>query len=184
MQEIIKSKGFKLAAGVIGAFILALAIFASGVFVGFHKAKFSYKFGENYERNFMGPRRGVEDFGGPMGMVKEKFRNFEGRDFRNSHGLAGTIVSIADNNIIIKDRDNKENTVVVSDRTIIKSGRDDIKISDLKNDEQVVVMGNPGDNGVINADLIRVFDNGSASNSNNNNNSGDINNVDDSNSGN
>jgi hypothetical protein len=155
MKEIIKSKGFKIAAIAVGAFIIVLIIFGSGVAVGLHKARFSYKFGENYERNFTGP--GMGGPGGPMGMMREGFRNFEGRDFRNAHGLAGTIVSITDNNIIIKDKDNKENTVAVSDKTIIKSGRNDIKIGDLKNDEQVVVMGKPGDNGVINADLIRVF---------------------------
>jgi len=27
----------------------------------------------------------------------------------------------------------------------------------LKNDERIVVIGNPSDNGVVNADLIRVF---------------------------
>ena len=33
------------------------------------------------------------------------------------------------------------------------------KISDLKVNDQIVVMGNPGDNGVVNASLIRVFNN-------------------------
>jgi hypothetical protein len=49
--------------------------------------------------------------------------------------------------------------MAVTDKTIIKLRRDDIKITDLKNDQQVVVMGKPGDDGVVNADLIRVFDN-------------------------
>ena len=95
--------------------------------------------------------------GGPIGMMKEKFNDLEGRGFRNAHGIAGTIISIMDNNIVIKDKDNKENTVAITDKTIIKLGVDDVKISDLKNDQQVVVMGNPGENGVVNADLIRVF---------------------------
>jgi hypothetical protein len=33
----------------------------------------------------------------------------------------------------------------------------DLKLSDLKQDQQVVIMGNPGENGVINALLIRLF---------------------------
>ena len=86
-------------------------------------------------------------------------RNFTGQDFRNGHGIAGTIVSITDNNIIIKDRAGKENTVTVSDKTLIKNGQTDLKITDLKNDESLVVIGNPSDNGVVNADLIRVFNN-------------------------
>lgn len=151
MKEFIHSKPFKITAIVIGLVILVLVSFASGVAVGFRKARFSYAWGANYERNFMGPRGG----GGPFGMM----RDFEGRDFRNAHGLTGTILSINDNNIVVKDRDNKENTVNITDKTIIKQGPDTIKISDLKPDLRVVVMGNPDDQGVIKAVFIRVFNN-------------------------
>jgi hypothetical protein len=153
MNDLMKSKKFKIASMIIGGIIIVLLIFAAGVSVGIHKARFSYKFGENYERNFMGPERGM--MRGPADFI----RGMEGRDFRNAHGIAGTIISITDNNIVIKDRDNKENTIMVSDKTVIKRGRDDIKITDLKNDDRIVVMGKPGDNGAINADLVRVFDN-------------------------
>jgi RNase P/RNase MRP subunit p29 len=159
MQEILQSKKFKIAVSIIGAFLIILIIFAAGISVGLHKAKFSCKFGENYERNFMGNHSSQNGWAnsGPMGMMREKVKDFEGRGFRNAHGIAGTIISITDNNIVIKDKDNKENTVAITDKTIIKLGVDDVKISDLKNDQQVVVMGNPGENGVVNADLIRVF---------------------------
>lgn len=157
MKEIMQSRKFKIAALGTGALVLALLIFAAGVAVGFKKARFSYSFGENYERNFMGSRMGRGGFG-PGGMMGFA-RGFEGRDFRNAHGLAGEIISISDNNIVMKDRDNKENTVQVSDKTVINRFRDTIKLSDLKNGDQIVVMGRPGDNGVINAELIRVFDN-------------------------
>lgn len=153
-----KTKIIIITAMVLGILILMLGSFAGGVSVGIHKAKFSYRWGENYERNFMGPRPGEMGGGERDGMIG-MLKNFEGRDFRNAHGLAGTIVSIADNNIIVKDKDNKENTVAVTDKTIIKNGRNDIKLSDLKQDDQIVVMGNPGDNGVVNANLIRVFNN-------------------------
>lgn len=157
IQETMKSKQFKIVALVVGVFIIALGSFAGGLAIGFHKARFSYKFGENYERNFIGSRMGVmgrrgsDNFGFPGGPG--------GRDFRNAHGLAGAIISISDNNLIVKDKDGKENTVTVTGKTIIKRQRDDIGISDLKQNDQIVVMGSPGDNGVVNADLIRVFDN-------------------------
>ncbi|MCX6766772.1 MAG: hypothetical protein NT170_03275 [Candidatus Moranbacteria bacterium] len=153
-----KSKKFKIAALAVGVVILMLVSFAGGVAVGFHKARFSYKFGENYERNFVGgpfQEPGMMGGRGPQGMMG----GFEGNGFRNGHGIAGAIISVADNKIVIKDRDGQENTISVSDQTLIKSGQDTIKIADLKQDEQIVVMGRPGDNGTINADLIRVFDN-------------------------
>lgn len=171
MQEILKSKSFKVAAIAIGSIVIALIIFTAGVNVGFHKAKFSFKFGENYERNFMGPYPGMDkpmNLNGPMGMMREKVRDFEGSDFRNPHGISGTIISISENSLVIKDKDNKENTVSVDDGTVIKLGRDDIKIGDLKTEEQIVVIGKPGDDGVVVADLIRVFDKNIIDNQNNN----------------
>lgn len=160
-QEILASRKIKITALAVGVVIISLISFTGGVAVGFHKARFSYRFGENYERNFMGPRMGDR---GPGGMMKD----FEGRGFRNAHGIAGQIISISENNIVIKDRNGQENTVTVSDKTLIKSGSSNIKITDLKADERIVVMGQPGDNGTIYADLIRVFDGVSSSNSSNN----------------
>ena len=154
------TKKIRLAIGIVGAVLFALVIFAGGVAVGLRKAKFSYQWGQNYERNFMGSSF---ERGGMMGRESERggmmgfFRDAEGRNFRNAHGLAGTVISIADNNLIVKDRDNKENTVTVTDKTIIKRNTDDLKITDLKANDQIVVMGTPNDSGVITADLIRVF---------------------------
>jgi hypothetical protein len=159
MNDILKSKSFKVAALVVGGVLLVLVGFAGGVAVGLHKAKFSYKFGENYERNFLG-----RPFAGPMGDMmngpggRDWMPNFEGQGFRNAHGVAGTIVSVANNQIVIKDRNGQENTVTVSNKTLIKRGPDTISVNDLKNDDRIVVMGQPGDNGTVNADLIRVFD--------------------------
>jgi len=146
----------RVAVIVLGSIIAALLIFAAGVSVGIHKARFSGKFVENYERNFMGP-------GGPMGGPMEGprifMRKFEGRDFRNAHGIVGKIISVSDNKIVIKDPEDQENIITVDDKTIIKRGRDNIKITDLKNDEKIAVMGKPGDYGAVKAALIRVFDN-------------------------
>ena len=160
-QKIVSSKKFKIAAAVCGVIILMALSFAAGLQTGLRKAKFSFAWGENYERNFtsMHPGMGPEMGPGPglperMGDMKNRF---EGREFRNAHGLAGTIISISENNIVIKDKENKENTISVSNKTLIKSGKDDIKITDLKQDDKIVVMGRPGDNGTVNADLIRVF---------------------------
>jgi len=149
-KTFIDSNKSKIITIIIGGILIALISFAAGAAVGFKKAKFSYKWGENYERNFIGPPPPPP---GPMGF----FPDFSGRDFRNAHGLAGKIISTTDNKLIIQDRDNKENTVSVTDKTIIKQGRSDLKLGDLKQNDDIIVVGNPDDNGVINADLIRVF---------------------------
>ncbi len=165
----VENKKIIVATVVIGLFLLLLISFAAGVSVGFHKARFSSHFGENYERNFMGPRpdaRGPEF--GPMGMMREKIGEFEGRGMRNGHGIAGTIISISDKNLVIKDKDNKESAVSVNDKTIINQGKNTIKIGDLKNDQKVVIIGRPGDDGVVQAGLIRVFNGVTESVQNNN----------------
>lgn len=160
LKNFFTSKSYSWILWVVAEIVLLAIVFALGVRVGLHKAKYSYEWGANYERNFMGREHGPMGFDGPgmppMGPMD--FLGERGGDFRNAHGMAGSIVSIADNTIVVKDRDNKENTVLVSDKTIIKSGRDDIKIGDLKTDEKIVVVGKPGDKGVINAELIRVFE--------------------------
>ncbi|MFH1183068.1 MAG: hypothetical protein V1690_02290 [Candidatus Moraniibacteriota bacterium] len=148
IKKTLKAKSAKIVALIVGAILIALLGFAGGMSAGFHKARFSCNWGENYERNFMGPSQRE-----PMGF----FRDFEGREMRNAHGLAGKIISITDNKLIIQDRDNKENTVSVTDKTKIKQRRDELEIGDLKQNDEIIVVGNPDDNGVVNADLIRVF---------------------------
>lgn len=161
LQESKKSQKIKIISIILGSTVIALIIFVAGVNVGFHKAKFSYKFGENYERNFMNPPMmapGVPN--GPMGgmMRPGEFPDkIEGRGFRNPHGNSGTIISISGNSLVIKNSNNEESTISISEKTTIKSGRDAIKIEDLKTEDQIVVIGEPGDDGVVNAYLIRVF---------------------------
>lgn len=90
-------------------------------------------------------------------MMREKFEDLEGGDFRNAHGIVGTILSLTENNLVIKDREDRENTIAVSEETIIKSKREKIKISDLKNQDEIVVMGEPGEDGTIQASFIRIL---------------------------
>ena len=164
MNEMMKSKGFAIAAVGMAFILVALVSFIGGVKVGSHRALFSARWGENYEKNFIGSHSPMDRMG-PLGPM---MRNFEGRDFRNAYGLSGAIISIADNKLIIRDRDGKENTVTVTDKTIIKNRANDLKISDLKSNDNVVVMGSPSNDGTVTADLIRVFDNLPPTNQNNN----------------
>ena len=57
------------------------------------------------------------------------------------------------------DGDNTEKTILVSDKTTIIYQRKNIKLSDLKVDDNIVVVGEPNNSGQITAELIRVMSN-------------------------
>ncbi len=139
-----QSKSFTVTIIVIAAVLGLLLAFGLGVSVGFHKAKFSYQWGENYDRNFGGPKRGI------IGM-------FGGSNFMNAHGIAGSIIKIDGSTIIIKDGDSDERTVLINGRTVMREGSQSVKISDLHVDDNVIIIGNPDDSGQIQAELMRIL---------------------------
>lgn len=165
-QSFVRSKTFM---GVMIALVFIAAVvgsFLGGMAVGFHKARFSYDWGERYEKQFMGYGRGDEGRGKEGRHASMMGRGMagrlgEGRDFRNGHGAAGEILSIGDDGhtFTIKNPDNNESTVRVQDATLIRSGRDTVQLGDIKVGDRVVVFGKPGDEGVVLADFMRVFRN-------------------------
>jgi len=141
----------KLLKGVIigvGIFAVLTLVFSLGVFVGLEKAEYSFRWADQYHRNFGGPQGGfLGDFMGAN------------RDFANANGSFGQIINIdAPSKILtVKDVSNVENNILVGDKTIIIYQRKNIKISDLKVDENVVIIGEPDNYGQIQAKLIRVM---------------------------
>ena len=51
-----------------------------------------------------------------------------------------------------------EKTIIVNGKTVIRKFRDALKSADLKVNDSVVVVGDPNEEGQIEAKLIRVFD--------------------------
>lgn len=131
----------------LAGFAALLLVFGAGVKVGALKARYSYRWAENYHKNFAGPRGGFFS----------DWRNFPQGEFINAHGVFGSIIQINGDMIIAKDKNNTEKTVLVSDKTIIQRGRETVKLSDLKTDENIVVIGSPNENGQIEAKVIRIF---------------------------
>lgn len=131
-------------------FFVAVLIFGAGVFVGQLKARFSYGWAENYHQNFGGPR------GGFMG----DWRNRPlppPEDFIGGHGIFGPVIKIDGLILTINGRNGVETTVLVSDKTEIRSPQGVLKIGDLELDDQIAVIGSPNSQGQIEAKLIRVF---------------------------
>ncbi|MDD5639232.1 MAG: hypothetical protein PHR47_00255 [Candidatus Pacebacteria bacterium] len=126
---------------VIGEIILLLLAFGIGIIIGSKKADFSCNMDKNYGRNFGGPNI-PGDLDGTFG---------------NSHGIFGQIIKIEDDSIIIKDSNSTEKVISVKEDVPVKKFRDTIKLSDLKIDDRIVIIGSPNDNGEIEAKLIRFM---------------------------
>lgn len=131
----------------LAGFVVLVLVFGAGVKVGTIKARYSYRWAENYHRNFAGPRGGFFS----------DWKSFPRGEFINAHGVFGSIIKIDGNTIITKGRDDVEKTILVSENTVIQKGRETIKLSDLKTDESVVIIGSPNEGGQIEAKLIRAF---------------------------
>jgi hypothetical protein len=144
MEFNIPKQSYKIAIiALLSAFLLLLS-FKIGELVGFRKAAFSYRWGDQYHRNFGGPRAGF--FGGD-----------DGNGFVNAHGSFGTVLKIDGNTVLIRDADNTEKTIIVDDKTVINRMNKVINVSGLAVDEHVTVIGTPNDKGQIDAKFIRVF---------------------------
>lgn len=134
--------------GLIG-FIVIILIFGAGVKVGTLKAKYSYKWADNYHKNFAGPR------GGFLG----DWRKFPAGDFIGGHGAFGEIIELNDTDFVIQGRGDVEKIIVITEETTIKKGRETIQ-DGLVVGDRVTIIGSPNEDGQIEAKLIRVFNGG------------------------
>jgi hypothetical protein len=143
-KDILQSKLFKgIILGVSGLIILVF-VFGLGVFVGSERAEFSFKWAAAYHRNFGGPQ------GGFLGIIGEP---------ANANGSFGQVIKIdaTANTLTIKDSSNVEKNILINDKTTIIYQRKNLKLSDLKLNDNVVVIGDPDNNGQIQAELIRLM---------------------------
>ena len=132
----------------VGIVIVLILIFSAGISVGFRKASFGRSWGENYERNF-----GMMSRDGIM-----QNRPFLGGDtFPNSHGAVGKIIKITLPTIIVQDKDNTEKVVLIKEDTKIQEAKINLKNTDLKIDDFVVIIGSPNTQGQIEAKFIRLM---------------------------
>ena len=126
--------------------IIVIAVFSLGVSVGFHKARFTYSWSNNYPNNFGQP-------GGKLLLQMPP----PGGQFFNAHGLDGTILSTSTDSIVIKDEDGNEKTIITDPSTTIRLGSQNIMANELKSDQEIVVIGEDNDQGQIQAKFIRVL---------------------------
>lgn len=126
-----------------------LIIFKLGMFAGYHKALFSY---QSDNRHFMFSSSGVA--GGMMLPAP----GFAREEFSTSHGATGRVVSVSLPTFVIASPDNKERTIMVGDRTMVRRFQNTVPATDIRADDFTVVLGNPDDAGRIQAKFIRLTD--------------------------
>ncbi len=132
------------------AFVVILLVFGLGVLIGERKAKFSYRWAEQYHKMFAGPRQGF--FG--------NWRSFPRGEFIEAHGTFGEIIEMKEKDFIIKGSEDVEKVILISDKTVIQRGRENMKKEDLRIGDFVVIIGSPNEEGKIEAKVIRVFGGG------------------------
>jgi len=144
IKEVLKESKVKNLIFVLGCILAGLIIFQAGMFVGFKKAGFSFRTGEEYFRQM-------------NGRPNDQFMGINRGDFENSHGAMGKIISIKLPFIVVSEPQGSEKTIVISTSTDIKKFKGSIKSTDLKVNDFVVVIGSPTDNAEVEAKLIRIM---------------------------
>lgn len=139
----------------LAGFVVIVLIFGAGIFVGEMKARFSYRWAENYHKNFGGPSSG---FLGDWKMFPPD------NEFIESYGTFGQILKIDSSTgsgqaatLVIKGRSDVEKIILIDDKTVIKSSRETLRSANLKVNDLIVVIGEPNDAGQIVAKLIRLL---------------------------
>ena len=145
IKKFVESNRFKKVIYIVGVIFILALVFQAGMVVGFKKASFGRDWGENYERNF-GPRRGGFDF------MKDNLR-----EIPNAHGAIGKIIKVEFPNIVVLDKDQTEKAIIIKDDTSILERKDMLTKESLVVDKFIVVIGNPNDQGQIEAKVIRII---------------------------
>ena len=128
----------------LGILLVVLIIFAAGIFVGYHEADFSGSWSDNYMHNFGGPES-------PFGL----------RDTDDNtptpHGAFGTVIGVNLPSFAVKGPDEAEKVIVISPQTIIRAMHAQASTTDIHIGEMVVIIGEPDQQGQINASFVRII---------------------------
>lgn len=127
--------------------IFSLFWFGLGLKIGEKKALLSSQWFQEYQRNFLGPKRRPH---GP-------FRFFD-NNLINQYGIFGEVIKndISNSQIILKDNNNLEKIIKINNETIIVKFREKIDQSQIKEGEKLMIISSTVDNQIV-AKFIRVF---------------------------
>ncbi len=144
MNELLKNKIFQVFILVLCVLLVFISGFWLGLRVGEHQRGFARDWSDNYHKNFAGPRGGF-------------LKEMRDHEFINANGVFGQIIKIEGTTVIAKGEADIEKIIMVSERTIINRGPEKINVSQLQVDDNIIVVGEPDNQGRIMAKLIRVM---------------------------
>jgi hypothetical protein len=146
MNDLIASRGFRIAVFVLGGLILLFAGFDAGVSVGERKERHFSNRNANFENIFV-PRPQMM-MRGPLPTVRPPLPP--------AHGVFGKVISVSWPSIVISAPDNTEQEVVATSSTQIRIGRAAGTQADIAPGVDAAVFGSPNAAGQIEAQLIRI----------------------------
>jgi hypothetical protein len=144
MSNFLESKKIRVILIVLASLIILLVVFGLGITIGYDRANFASHFDQNYYRNFYGNGVATGSYG--MGPAPT-----------DAHGITGTVIDLSSSTISVEDPGNDEHSIAVSSGTVIREVSNTIGINDIKLGDQIDVIGEPNDQGQIDARFIRVF---------------------------
>ncbi len=157
VNNLMKNKLTKPILTIILSLIVLIFVFQAGMSIGLRKASFSYGFGDNFYKNFGGQRpdfrKGMMN-GFGNGMMDG---SFNGEMMPSGYGVSGKVIKINGSNIVVEGSDNIERIVLTNKDTLIRQFRNNGTTTDIKIDDNIIVVGSPTQNGEITAKLIRIL---------------------------
>ena len=120
-------------------------VFHMGEEFGYRKAEIMDHMSGGYNKAF-GPRDSRRN--GPMGYLFD--------DQTGTHGVAGKIISVTAEKILVEGNEGIEKTIIIDKDTLIKKQRETVLPETLKANDFIVVIGSPDTNGQIKAKIIRI----------------------------
>lgn len=147
-KEFFHSKVFSGFIFGLATFLVLTIVFQIGVFVGFKKAHFSQKLGENYGRIFGEEKR-------PKG--QEEFFDMPFDNLPGGHGAVGAIIKVSTSTLVVAEPNNLEKIIRLGEKTIIRKAREEISGAGINVGDFVSIIGEANDQGEIEAKFIRVL---------------------------
>lgn len=131
---------------ILAVILIAIIIFQTGFSVGYHKASFINKWDDRYLGNPNYLKSAYSPF-----MIKKR------GDEINPNGALGQIVSMSLPTFMVKGNNRAEMAIRINSNTSIRKMREMSTTTDLIIGKNVVIIGEPNNDGEIEAKLIRIL---------------------------